>query len=46
MGLVQCLLRKEIFHSYVLPGEEVWSLNIKADLLHEKNAECILSVCF
>lgn len=36
IGLVQCILRREIFHSCVLPGEKTRSLNIKADLLHEK----------
>lgn len=45
--LLQHILRREILYSCVLPREKAHSLNIKADLLHEKkNAMCILALCF
>lgn len=36
IGLLRCILMKEIFHGCFLPGGKQYSLNVKADLLHEK----------
>lgn len=47
MGLLQYILKREIFHRCGLPGEKTHSLNIKSRFITwEKNAGCILSLCF